>query len=413
MVKRDRNRQPSQLPEERQIPLAIEDKAPVLRSPNRAGLFQYLPALWSVHGPAALAGFHPLHLAAQEGHGETVRALIDGGATIDARTPAGWTAVHLATEWGLTEVLQVLVEKNADIAARTGDGRTAIDLVPENGGLPAYPQKTEDNARVFARQQAKEWLAKIAAAGEDERRALLSGALARGGWQAFIAEVKAGKKEFVKPDLRGAELNRESFAGLVLEGALVQHMGAENSRWRKCTLSFEGRCTLGSAELTDCTLTNWDAGDSYLSGIKFERSRLRDVDLSKTDAYGASFKACTLENVKLREGVDRFVFSKSELTRCEIGARFRLETAFRSCVLRDCTFTAKTFEKVDFRWCTLHGIDLSAVEFEACKFDGARFDDACRFPPGFVPAKHGMTPLAAAEDKPKPTPKTARRPKAK
>ncbi|RPB22051.1 ankyrin, partial [Terfezia boudieri ATCC MYA-4762] len=57
-----------------------------------------------------------LHLAAENGHLEVVKVLLDKGATMDATT---WyknrTALHMAAENGHLEVVKVLLDKGATI----------------------------------------------------------------------------------------------------------------------------------------------------------------------------------------------------------------------------------------------------------------------------------------------------------
>lgn len=75
----------------------------------------------------------PLHSAAASRQTETVQALLEAGAEIDARQPGGFTALHAAAQNGDRATLDVLVDGGADRSATTDDGRTAADFAREHG----------------------------------------------------------------------------------------------------------------------------------------------------------------------------------------------------------------------------------------------------------------------------------------
>ena len=79
--------------------------------------------------------FHspPLKMAAQEGHTETVLALIVAGAGVNWSNEAGYTALHIAAQNGHTETVLALIAAGADASLQTVDGETAADLAAEHG----------------------------------------------------------------------------------------------------------------------------------------------------------------------------------------------------------------------------------------------------------------------------------------
>src|ERR1043166_3257174 len=80
-------------------------------------------------------GRRPLHYAAQRGHTDIVKLLIDYKADVNAkvteRSAAGvvnWTPLHLAAERGRVAVAELLLEKGADIEAKDVWDRTPLFL---------------------------------------------------------------------------------------------------------------------------------------------------------------------------------------------------------------------------------------------------------------------------------------------
>jgi ankyrin repeat protein len=75
------------------------------------------------------SGNTPLHHAANCGHVEIVRALIDAGADVNVRCHRGWTPLIRACNAGHYEVAKVLLETSADVNAVNNEGYTAYDRI--------------------------------------------------------------------------------------------------------------------------------------------------------------------------------------------------------------------------------------------------------------------------------------------
>ncbi|TRM57323.1 ankyrin repeat-containing domain protein, partial [Schizophyllum amplum] len=60
----------------------------------------------------------PLHRAAEDGHLELARLLVDHGADIEAQEEEGRTPLHLTAEGGHCEVARFLIDKGADVDSR-------------------------------------------------------------------------------------------------------------------------------------------------------------------------------------------------------------------------------------------------------------------------------------------------------
>ena len=80
----------------------------------------------------------PLHRAAYKGYAEAIKALIAGGAHVNARTSStrfplfvGWeetTPLHWAVDYDRTEAVRLLLEAGADAKAKDKNGTTPLEL---------------------------------------------------------------------------------------------------------------------------------------------------------------------------------------------------------------------------------------------------------------------------------------------
>jgi ankyrin repeat protein len=74
-----------------------------------------------------------LHAAAAGGRVDAMRLLVEHGAPVDARDAGGHTPLMIAAANGLADGVKLLLDKGADRAARAGDGRTARDQALARG----------------------------------------------------------------------------------------------------------------------------------------------------------------------------------------------------------------------------------------------------------------------------------------
>ena len=71
----------------------------------------------------------PLHCAAWKGHVEVVKALLDAGADINAKSQNdhyGDTPLHAASHGNQKEVVKVLIERGANLNSKNTIGRTPL-----------------------------------------------------------------------------------------------------------------------------------------------------------------------------------------------------------------------------------------------------------------------------------------------
>ncbi|KAK4204969.1 ankyrin repeat-containing domain protein [Triangularia verruculosa] len=92
-----------------------------------------------------------LSLAARMKHIATIKQLHNQGADIDAISKCDYTPLIWAAERGHTQVIRTLLEAGANIEARTAFGQTALHLAAEFGQTAAAKVLLEHGANTKAR----------------------------------------------------------------------------------------------------------------------------------------------------------------------------------------------------------------------------------------------------------------------
>ena len=109
----------------------------------------------------------PLHWAALNGHTEIARALINKGADVNALTTKNATPLHAAAFNGHTKTARVLINAGANLAIKTISDETALDLarranhVPMVAYLESVPGLSEELHRTVQDHKplsAKRWI---------------------------------------------------------------------------------------------------------------------------------------------------------------------------------------------------------------------------------------------------------------
>ena len=89
--------------------------------------------------------------AANEGHLEAARWLLDNGSDVDPRAPDKWTPLMSAASKGNLSIVQLLIDRGANPQRKYTDGKTAIDKARDNNRayIVAVLKNTPDEVSYF------------------------------------------------------------------------------------------------------------------------------------------------------------------------------------------------------------------------------------------------------------------------
>jgi len=168
--------------------------------------------LFLVTSTEAFAG--PLHDAARDGDLEQVRALIDGGADLDAKSINGETALNMAILDGHVAVAGLLIDGGADVDGRNTGGFTPLHAA-------AYVNSVEIAEQLLSRgadindQMNKAGVTPLSVASEEGHSGVVKALIKHG------ADLEAGERNDYTP------LTRALWRGQKDVVALLQGAGAK------------------------------------------------------------------------------------------------------------------------------------------------------------------------------------------
>src|SRR6266498_3671664 len=101
-------------------------------------------------------GHTDLMRAALEGKTETVKALLESGADVNAKDDEGRTALMFAVTNMQTDSVKALLEHGADVNVRANDGATALVLAASSGDIEIVKALLSKGAEVKGSAAATE-----------------------------------------------------------------------------------------------------------------------------------------------------------------------------------------------------------------------------------------------------------------
>jgi ankyrin repeat protein len=137
--------------------------------------------------------------AALYGQAEIVRALLDAGANINARTIiSGWTPLMAAASESKTAIVQILLDRGADINAQSPDGTTPLMIAARSGHVATVQVLLDRGAEVNQRSpDGVSALAAAAAFGQLQIVRLLLSRGAKDDGGALQAATRIDHKEII------------------------------------------------------------------------------------------------------------------------------------------------------------------------------------------------------------------------
>ena len=96
--------------------------------------YTFLHVLVTEKGHAEIVALLLAH-GAWENHTDILKALLEKGASVDARDENGWTAMMRAAVKGHNESMMTLLEKGADVNAGSSAGDTALIRAAQGGQI--------------------------------------------------------------------------------------------------------------------------------------------------------------------------------------------------------------------------------------------------------------------------------------
>lgn len=174
---------------------------------NRAGTVRALLAGGANVNARAKDGSTPLHVAAASGDAAAIRALLTGGANVDARAKDESTPLHHAARFGKMASVRALLAGGADADARAKYGLTLLHFAVLSGDVATIHALLADGADVNAR-------------GEDGFTPLHMAAMKKLALAALEADAKGSRDKLLKMVRAAgfdalAETNREIFAAIL------------------------------------------------------------------------------------------------------------------------------------------------------------------------------------------------------
>ena len=79
----------------------------------------------------------PLHQAALRGHVSTVKAMLEAGCPVDVVNSNGWSVLHFAAAGGNAEMVRAVLSTACDMNATANDGRTPLHVAAVEGNTEA------------------------------------------------------------------------------------------------------------------------------------------------------------------------------------------------------------------------------------------------------------------------------------
>lgn len=210
---------------------------------------------YGASGRRAVANAPKLQIAAHFGLKETVKALLEGGVDIEARSSDGWTALSSAAWTGQEAVIELLLERGADIEARTENGWTALANACRNEHFGVVRKLLAKNADIETKTDTG-WTP-LQTAAFHQHESVISLLLEIG------ADIETETNRGSTPLINAAFYKRESAIRLLLDkGANIE--AKNNAGWTSLDqVTYRGDDVLTKLLLENRASVNTKSNDGY------------------------------------------------------------------------------------------------------------------------------------------------------
>jgi hypothetical protein len=96
-----------------------------------------------------------LRLASRRGHAAVVQLLLEKGGNNESKDDGGWTPLCYAACYGYEPVVRLLVEKGANLEAKTNRGQTALSLAARAGRVEVVRYLIDKGAEIGSEDNAR------------------------------------------------------------------------------------------------------------------------------------------------------------------------------------------------------------------------------------------------------------------
>ncbi len=151
---------------------------------------------------ASANGWTPLNSAANSGHLEVVRLLLDKGADYNAQSESYGNTLHVASHKGHVKIAEMLSNKAADFSYKDHQGRRALHLACAGGNLATITFLSDDRPDLTVTdKQGRNCLHHGASSGSTSTTAWLlnqgldPNLMDRDGWTSLHWAAKSGSVE--------------------------------------------------------------------------------------------------------------------------------------------------------------------------------------------------------------------------
>ena len=252
----------------------------------------------------------PLHLAADRGMLAVARLLLEHGADVDVRDKMDWTALHVASQQGHQELLQLFLERDADPLARNQEDHTFLDVAWASGHKEIVGLQYEDGltALHIASQhedlKLMQWLIDECDVNpnveDDDHETPLFPASRNGNLKATRLLLDAGAEvdhrnwQEMTPLHRASENGHDAITKLLLEHKAdvnamhvynwtPLHLASRTGRSRVAEVLLDDHADVDSENDASWTPLHMASQKGHLDIVKLLLDRRADVNAQKTD----------------------------------------------------------------------------------------------------------------------------------